>query len=333
MKSWVEITQEIKAKGGNDIIRRDYIRKVEELTGRPLIIYATDFINVEKIQAAGGEVSIDSRDKIAFNEVITGLTGDNLDVLIHSPGGSAEAAEAIIELLRSRFSDLRFIVPDLAKSAATMMCCAANQLLMDEKSELGPIDPQMMIVRGDKQVIRAPAQAIVDQFELARKSISENPNSLPVWLPILQTLSPSLLMECENADRLSRELVKSWLEKYMFRADDNKVEKSNKASEYLAKSQEHLSHGRRIGIEQLQELGFNILDTRTLPELQSAIWNLYLSIMITFDTSTAFKLAENGHGRALIRHLIVQQVQFPALNQPQPNPTLPSKQKKPRKRH
>jgi hypothetical protein len=333
MKSWVEITQEIKTKGGNDIVRRDYIRKVEEITGRPLIIYATDFINVDKIQAAGGEVSIDSRDKIAFNEVITGLNGDSLDVLIHSPGGSAEAAEAIIELLRSRFSNLRFIVPDLAKSAATMMCCAADQLLMDEKSELGPIDPQMMIVRGDKQVIRAPAQAIVDQFDLARKSISENPNSLPVWLPLLQTLSPSLLMECENADRLSRELVKSWLEKYMFRADDNKVEKATRTSEYLAKSQEHLSHGRRIGIEQLQELGFNILDTRTLPELQSAIWNLYLSIMITFDTSSAFKLTENGHGRALIRHLIVQQVQIPALNQPQPSPTLPPKQKKPRKRH
>ncbi|HEU0291358.1 MAG TPA: hypothetical protein VFR47_01390 [Anaerolineales bacterium] len=332
MKSWVEITQEIKTKGGNDVVRRENIRKVEEITGRPLIIYATDFMNVEKVQAAGGEVSIDLRDKIAFNEVISGLEGENLDVLIHSPGGSAEAAEAIIELLRSRFSNIRFIIPDLAKSAATMMSCAADQLLMDENSELGPIDPQMLIVRGDKQVIRAPAQAIVDQFDLARKSISENPGNLPVWLPILQTLSPSLLMECENADRLSRELVKSWLEKYMFRNDDNKVEKATKASQYLAKSQEHLSHGRRIGIEQLQQLGFNVLDTRTVPELRSAIWNLYLSIMITFDSSTAFKLAENAHGRALIRHLVVQQVQIP-VQQPQPKPTIAPNQKKPRKRH
>src|SRR6266508_4662797 len=120
MKSWTDIAQEIKSKGGNDIVRREYIRKVEEITSRPLIIYATDFTNVEKIQAAGGEVSIDPRDKIAFNEVISGLEGESLDVLIHSPGGSAEAAEAIIELLRSRFSNLRFIVPDMAKSAATM---------------------------------------------------------------------------------------------------------------------------------------------------------------------------------------------------------------------
>lgn len=333
MKSWTEIMQEIKTKGGNDSVRREYIRKVEEITARPLIIYATDFTNVEKFQAAGGEVSIDSRDKIAYNEVISEIEGKNLDVLIHSPGGSAEAAEAIIELLRSRFSNIRFIVPDLAKSAATMMCCAADQLLLDEKSELGPIDPQMLVVRGDKQVIRAPAQAILEQFDLARKSISEDPGNLPVWLPIIQSLSPSLLMECENADRLSRELVKSWLERYMFQNDENRSEKAIAISEYLAKSQEHLSHGRRIGIEQLRTLGFNILDTRTVPELQSAIWNLYLSIMLTFDNSTAFKITENGHGRALIRHLVIQQVQIPVPKQPQPNPIPLSKQKKPRKRH
>ena len=226
MKSWIEVQQEIMKRGGSDELRRECIRKVEEITGRPLIVYATDFTNNEKVQAAAGEVTIDSRDKIAFHDVITGIEGNDLDVLIHSPGGSAEAAEAIIDLLRSKYSSLRFIIPDQAKSAATMMCCAADQLLMDEKSELGPIDPQMIIVRGDKQLIRAPAQAIIDQFELARKSISENPSNLPVWLPIIQTLGPSLLMECENADRLSRELVRSWLERYMFRENGDKTEKS-----------------------------------------------------------------------------------------------------------
>ena len=333
MKSWIEITQEIKAKGGNDVVRREFIRRVEEITGRPLIIYATDFINIDKIQASGGEVSIDSRDKIAFNEVVSGIEGENLDVLIHSPGGSAEAAEAIIDLLRSKFSNIRFIVPDSAKSAATMMCCAADQLVMDEKSELGPIDPQMLIVRGDKQIIRAPAQAIIDQFDLARKSISEDPGNLPVWLPIIQILGPSLLKECENADRLSRELVKSWLEKYMFRSDEQREEKATALSEYLAKSQEHLSHGRRIGIEQLREYGINILDTRNVPELQSAIWDLYLSIMITFDTSTAFKLTENGHGRALIRHIIVQQIQMPGQQSNPPKLAVEADKKKHRKRH
>ena len=107
----------------------------------------------------------------------------------------------------------------------------------------------------------------------------------------------------------------------------------NAASEYLAKSQEHLSHGRRIGIEQLQKLGLNILDTRTVPELQSAIWNLYLSIMLTFDNSTAFKLTENGHGRALIRHLVMQQIQIPAQQPSPPKPAILPIQKKARKRH
>jgi ClpP class serine protease len=49
------------------------------------------------------------------------LKGKDLDLIVHSPGGSPEATEAIVTYLRSKFNDIRVIVPQAAMSAATML--------------------------------------------------------------------------------------------------------------------------------------------------------------------------------------------------------------------
>lgn len=321
MPRWAETTQEIRARNNNyDIVRRERISKIEGITGRPLIVYATAFLNENKSIIGGSEVAIIGADKVGFQEVIEQIGGNALDVLIHSPGGSPEAAESIIELLRSKFSSLRFIIPDQAKSAATMMCCASDTVLMDEKSELGPIDPQLLIVRSDKVQIWAPAQAIVDQFDKAKLSIAKNPEQLPAWLPILQTLGPSLLSVCENVDSLSRHLVEKWLTTYMLKDDPNKAGKAKEITNFLASSNIHWSHGRRIGVKELQALGMRIENLNDNQPLQKAVWDLYLAIKITFDDTTAIKIIENCHGGAYIRGVQVQHIQLPTNSPAQSQP-------------
>lgn len=309
MSLWLETKQEIQRRNSDyDAVRRERIRRVENITERPLIVYATDFLNRQKVVAAGGEVIIDGKDKLGFDEVTLNIKGTEIDILIHSPGGDPDAAESIITLLRSRFSKLRFIVPDQAKSAATMMCCAGDEILMDERSELGPIDPQLSLTRGDGVNISAPAQAIINQFDIAKKELSKNPNQLPAWLPILQPLGPSLLTQCEAADKLARDLVESWLKSYMFQNVENGETLAIKIANFLANYEDHLSHGKRIGIEQLKDLGLVVKDLRQTPDLREAIWNLYLAISCTFDGTGAFKIIENGHGDALIRSIIMQKL-------------------------
>lgn len=46
--------------------------------------------------------SIDRNDKEGFREVLQGIDSENIDVLLHSPGGQSEAAEAIVKLLRAK---------------------------------------------------------------------------------------------------------------------------------------------------------------------------------------------------------------------------------------
>ena len=59
-------------------------------------------------------------------------------------------------------SRLRMIVPDLAKSAATLMVLGADSILMSDTSELGPIDPQVVLADGNGKHIRHSIQSYRD---------------------------------------------------------------------------------------------------------------------------------------------------------------------------
>jgi len=74
-------------------------------------------------------------------EVMLELTGNTIDLILHSSGGSAEATEAIVKYLRSKFEHIRVIIPYGAMSAATMLACAADEIIMGKHSFIGPIDP------------------------------------------------------------------------------------------------------------------------------------------------------------------------------------------------
>ena len=109
--------------------------------------------------------------------------GALLDLILHSPGGSIGAAEAIVLYLRSRFKHIRVIVPNLAMSAAAMISCAADKIVLGKHSFLGPTDPQIPIrtVNGLEFV---PAQAILDEFERAKLECRNKRNRFG-WHPIL----------------------------------------------------------------------------------------------------------------------------------------------------
>jgi hypothetical protein len=65
-------------------------------------------------------------------------------LVLHSTGGEIASAYLIGKLCRE-YSDNKFVVvvPRQAKSAATLICCAADEIHMGSMSELGPIDPQI----------------------------------------------------------------------------------------------------------------------------------------------------------------------------------------------
>ena len=305
MPIWSEILGELSRTGAPDGpkdfdgVRRKYLHKLHGHTKRDVILYASGWIQKE-----GSLVSIGDDDIHAFMEVSAGLKGPCLDMILHSPGGSPQAAEAIVSYLRSRFSHIRVIVPQLAMSAATMISCAADEIILAKHSFLGPTDPQIPLSTplGRRLV---PAQAVLDQFEKASRECAD-PAKLPVWMPILSQYGPDLLVQCESALCLSQELVRTWLEEYMFKEMDDRSEKATRVSRWLADHKQFKSHNRHISRSQLQG---NHLVVRALEDdetLQDLSLSVFHATIHTFTGTPAVKIVENHTGRAFIKHQIIQ---------------------------
>ncbi len=247
MPTWGDILEEFKqpdnrrADGSPDFdkVRRRYLEELNRLTGRPTIIYYTDWFG-----KGGPAASITLEDMQGMMEVCKDVSGPALDVLLHSPGGSPEAVASIVRYLRMKYSDIRVFVPLAAMSAATMWALAANEIVMGKHSQLGPIDPQMV-----SPTWTAPARAILKQFEQAKEECKD-PALLGAWVPILQQYGPALIQQCEAAEALALRLVQEWLQEWMLARRRNRAKKAEAIAHYFASYEEHRSHVLGISREQ-----------------------------------------------------------------------------------
>jgi hypothetical protein len=69
--------------------------------------------------------------------------GTPIALLVESPGGQAASAYGIAKVLRRRCGSFVAIVPSWAKSAATLLCLGASEIIMAEHAQLGPLDVQI----------------------------------------------------------------------------------------------------------------------------------------------------------------------------------------------
>lgn len=207
MPTWGEILNELAPQPNGavdfDGVRRKYLDNLHGLTGRAVILYSTAFLESRPI--APLDLQIQLIDVQALMEVVSNIEERELDLILHSPGGSAEAAEAMVNYLRTRFDHIRVFVPLAAMSAATMLALSADEIVMGDHSQLGPIDPQFNIVTPEGPRA-APAQAIIDQFDLAKEDC-KSPENLAAWLPILRTYAPGLLVQCRDQKKLGVQMV------------------------------------------------------------------------------------------------------------------------------
>jgi len=286
------------------------LKEIEKITGFPLLVYVSDFRKPDNI--------ILPEDKTYFSDLVENITSERVDILINSPGGLAEVTEAIVRFLRSKFTHIRFIVPNCAKSAATLMVLSGDEILMDYRSELGPIDPQVQYPSLDG-FKREAAEDILDGFEDAKEALKkEGPNAIPAYTPLLSKYTIGLLRGCSNAILLSKKLAVDWLRDYMYR-DEVNCKEPESIMEYFSSHKRTLSHNRAIGIGKCIQLKMKIMDL-SIPDneiLSKKIWELWCLYELHFERSPAIKIFENSFGCTLQKQL--QQLQVISLDKPIPN--------------
>jgi hypothetical protein len=253
------------------------------------------------------------------------LKGRELDLILHSPGGSLEAADQIVQYLRAKYEHIRVIVPQNAMSAATMIACAADEIVMGKHSAIGPIDPQVLLTG-----VPVPAHTILADFEQARGECANNPNLSALWAPRFQTLPPGYLNLCSQTIELAKQKVEGWLAQYMFKGKN--AEKAKEIAGWLGNFPEHRTHGRPIGFDLADEKGLKVKRLEDDQKLQEAVLSLFHAIMVTFLTTQCLKFIENhnGKGHYVVAQLVVQSVPAampaagpPAQGGPQPGAPAP----------
>lgn len=143
------------------------MRAIETETGRKLLCYVS-----------GGAINFfDTFHLARLLETIE--PGAPITLLLDSPGGDVDAAEKMVHLLREACTppsgsdgDLEVVVPNSAKSAATLIALGADRILMSDSSELGPIDPQFL-QNGDS----VPVFALLRAYEEAERRCIQHPDN------------------------------------------------------------------------------------------------------------------------------------------------------------
>jgi len=100
----------------------------------------------------------------------------DLHILLASPGGDGETAVRLVRSAQARCRQLTVVVPDQAKSAATLLALGAHHILMGPASDLGPIDPQFLL--GDGSLVSA--KDIIGSVEEAVKTVQAAPETYPI---------------------------------------------------------------------------------------------------------------------------------------------------------
>lgn len=264
-------------------------------SGRNVLFYASGYL--QKPVAHPAFTQITAEDINGFMATMCGMDWSRgLTLILHTPGGIPGAAETIVEYLHEKFAYIEAVVPTYAMSAGTMIALASNLLLMGRQSQLGPIDPQMPIMGRF-----VSARAIVDQFEVAKPQILENPGMAPVWAPILHQLGPALLVEAENALSYGETMVKRWLERRHFQSREDAKEIASKVAAFFSRAEVHKSHGRRIGRDEASSQGLSIEEFERSQPLQDAILTAYHLATLIFEKSPTVKLISTNQGKMWVK--------------------------------
>jgi hypothetical protein len=263
------------AINSDDIVRRLLIEKCEALENK----LAGEVIMIRAPMAQG-------IDDVVRREIENIASQDGcrnqLVVVLETSGGSIEVVERISDVFRHHFEHVKFVIPNFAYSAGTVLTLSGDDILMDYYSVLGPIDPQIKN-RDDRWV---PGLGYLEKY----KELTTKPNITVSELEFLvRKFDAGELFALEQAKEHSKKLIVRWLCDYKFKDwdrretsgdevdEDSKRERAEEIAELLGDAKEWNSHGRGIPLRTLQsdKVKLKITDFGADPDLNKAVREYY----------------------------------------------------------
>jgi hypothetical protein len=200
-------------------------------------------------------------------------------------------------MLRNRVgtAQLRVVVPDYAKSAGTLMVLGADRVVMSDTSELGPIDPQVVLADGNGNRIPHSVQCYLDAYDEHAHTLNHDPDNTSAQI-MMAKLDPATVKLFEAVRARAREFAEDQLKKGMFRKGGN----WSLAAAALLDTKRWQSHGQMISWEDAQDpkigLVVEYLDPKS--EAWQQYWLLYCQQRLA--TQDGQKLFESDYASLLL---------------------------------
>ena len=290
-----ELVQSIRDAGGGlaacDAVILHNLQQMSERTGRDTILYAGAFrhgdrglspdavINEDDIADFGDILNkLNQRDQapddnLSFHPHPHGAhrefgfyTGPHrpmtrhdqrqLDLILHSPGGTLPATHAIVRALRGRYGHIRAFVPQRAMSAAAMLACAADQIIMGGFASLSPTNP-LVIVPTIGGSVMVPAQAVVDERNELLLHL-QSPEGTTEDLMALVSHPPGLFHDARHIISESSLTLGGWIESYSRAPDAPQATTGQDIADQISSYYQHLGHASVITLDDLRRYGLNV---------------------------------------------------------------------------
>lgn len=241
-----EISQQLQSIANtNGVLLMGFIAPEKPIKTSP-IDFDSASISVDDIYSI--EEKIDALQK-------GGVFPNTLHLIVHTPGGSVYATTKIAKYLRGLFKTIEVYVPYEASSGGTVLCLAADTIVMGPLSNLSPIDPQR-VYQGQYVSVNSFNQAVE---ELEERFGKQRPEQIPSpYQQLCDRIDPVILKEM-NKSALDTVIVAGELLQKSQKPlkDEEKKKKIWILANTLARNK-YWPHNHIIDIEQAKELGLNI---------------------------------------------------------------------------
>ncbi len=281
------VLQEVQQAQMGNVKRQSLIKEIESLDAakpRRLLVYISNIGNFNS-QIVPPHI-------VPLADALAQMgKAENLDLMIHTLGGSGDTAEKIVAMCRNHCSgEFRVIIPNMAKSAGTLIALGADKIVMGHCSEVGPTDPQIRVAVSNKDQFVSAWTFIHARDELVKKVNEAIANSEPpdAFLQQLATIDSVFVAHCEQLMEFAKKVGRKWITARLVKKPMPLKEAEKEADAviaFLSDVKEHISHGRLILAGELREHCEPTLQIEELEEvdpLWQKLWQLYVRYEVFF---------------------------------------------------
>ncbi len=193
----------------------------------------------------------------------------DLHMLLGSPGGDGETAVRLARMAQAASRRFVVLVPESAKSAGTILALGAHEIIMGPTSDLGPIDPQIVIP--DRGYVSA--KDIIAAVDRSLAQVAAEPNTFPLHAAMLAGIDVTTVQFARSALARTGDLARQAVGSNPDRDADEITALCGKLDEPLI-SAPH-SHGALIGAREAVDAGLPVTELSPKDVQWQHIWSLW----------------------------------------------------------